>query len=71
VNAVAPGLTLSGPQQTGAITPAQLADRRGRRSFQRDQFPDDIVGTVVYLSCADSDFVTGQTINVDGGFNMH
>ena len=71
VNAITPGLTLSGPQQAGAITPAQVADRRSRRSIQRDQFPEDIVGTVVYLSCADSDFVTGQTINVDGGFNMH
>ena len=71
VNAITPGLTLSGPQQAGAITPQQLADRRGRRSFPRDQFPGDIVGTVTFLSSADSDFITGQTINVDGGQNMH
>ena len=71
VNAITPGLTLSGPQQAGAITPAQLADRRSRRSFQRDQFPEDIVGTVLFLASADSDFITGQTINVDGGSNMH
>jgi 3-oxoacyl-[acyl-carrier protein] reductase len=71
VNAITPGLTLSGPQQAGAITPAQLADRRSRRSFQRDQFPEDIVGTVLFLASADSDFITGQTINVDGGHNMH
>jgi len=71
VNAITPGLTLSGPQQAGAITPAQLADRRGRRCFQRDQFPEDLVGTVIFLAAADSDFMTGQTINVDGGSNMH
>ncbi len=71
VNAIAPGLTLSGPQQAGAITAAQLADRRSRRCFQRDQFPEDIVGTVLFLASADSDFITGQTINVDGGHNMH
>jgi len=71
VNAITPGLTLSGPQQAGAITPAQLADRRARRCFQRDQFPEDIVGSVVFLSSADSDFITGQTINVDGGLNMN
>lgn len=71
VNAIAPGLTLSGPQQAGAITAAQLADRRSRRSFQRDQLPEDIVGTVIFLASADSDFITGQTINVDGGQNMY
>ncbi len=63
--------TISGPQQAGVITPAQLADRRRHRCFQRDQFPEDLVGTLLFLSSADSDFLTGQTINVDGGSNMH
>jgi 3-oxoacyl-[acyl-carrier protein] reductase len=71
VNAITPGLTISGPQQAGVITPAQLADRRSRRCFQRDQFPEDLVGTVIFLSSADSDFITGQTINVDGGHNLY
>ncbi len=71
VNAITPGLTISGPQQEGVLTPEQLADRRKRRSFQRDQKPDDLVGTVVFLASDDSDFITGQTINVDGGANMY
>jgi len=71
VNAITPGLTLSGPRQAGVITDAQLADRRSRRSFKRDQFPEDLVGTVLFLASADSDFITGQTINVDGGLNMY
>ncbi len=71
VNAITPGLTISGPQQAGVITPAQLADRRSHRCFQRDQLPEDLLGTVMFLASADSDFVTGQTINVDGGSNMH
>jgi 3-oxoacyl-[acyl-carrier protein] reductase len=71
VNAITPGLTISGPQQEGVLTPEQLADRRRRRSFQRDQKPDDLVGTVIFLSSDDSDFITGQTINVDGGANMY
>lgn len=70
VNAITPGLTISGPQQEGVLTPEQLADRRRRRCFQRDQFPQDLVGTVIFLSSEDSDFITGQTINVDGGQNM-
>lgn len=71
VNAITPGLTISGPQQEGVLTPEQLADRRRRRCFQRDQFPQDLVGTVIFLSSEDSDFITGQTINVDGGQNMY
>jgi 3-oxoacyl-[acyl-carrier protein] reductase len=71
VNAVTPGLTLSGPQQRDVLTPEQLADRRRRRCFQRDQFPEDLVGTIVFLASDDGDFITGQTINVDGGASMH
>ena len=71
VNAITPGLTISGPQQEGVLTPEQLQDRRRRRSFQRDQYPQDLVGTMIFLCSADSDFITGQTINVDGGANMY
>jgi NAD(P)-dependent dehydrogenase (short-subunit alcohol dehydrogenase family) len=44
-----------------------LAPRRQARSFKRDQYPQDLVGAVVFLASAESDFITGQTINVDGG----
>jgi 3-oxoacyl-[acyl-carrier protein] reductase len=71
VNAITPGLTLSSPQQQAVLTPEQLQDRRKKRCFQRDQLPQDLVGTVIFLSSEDSDFITGQTINVDGGLNMH
>ena len=71
VNAITPGLTISSPQQEKALKPEQLEDRRRKRCFQRDQFPQDLVGTVIFLSSEDSDFITGQTINVDGGLNMH
>ncbi len=70
VNAITPGLTISGPQQEGVLTAEQLQDRRRRRAFQRDQYPQDLVGTMIFLCSADSDFITGQTINVDGGANM-
>ena len=71
VNAITPGLTISGPQQEGVLTAEQLQDRRRRRAFQRDQYPQDLVGTMIFLCSADSDFITGQTINVDGGANMY
>lgn len=71
VNAITPGLTISSPQQERVLTPEQRQDRRKKRCFQRDQLPQDLVGTVLFLSSEDSDFITGQTINVDGGLNMH
>jgi 3-oxoacyl-[acyl-carrier protein] reductase len=71
VNAIMPGLTISGSNQQGVMTAEQLADRRKRRCFQRDQVPQDLVGTVIFLASDDSDFMTGQSIGVDGGMNMH
>jgi 3-oxoacyl-[acyl-carrier protein] reductase len=71
VNSIMPGLTISGSNQEGVMTPEQLADRRKRRCFQRDQHPADLVGTVIFLSSDDSDFMTGQAISVDGGANMY
>jgi NAD(P)-dependent dehydrogenase (short-subunit alcohol dehydrogenase family) len=53
------------------MTAEQLADRRKRRCLQRDQYPQDLVGTVIFLCSDDSDFMTGQSISVDGGMNMH
>ncbi|MBL8550560.1 MAG: SDR family oxidoreductase [Hyphomonadaceae bacterium] len=37
------------------------------RAIARDMVPQDIVGTLLYLASEDSDFVTGQSVNVDGG----
>lgn len=71
VNAITPGLTISSEAQAGVMTPEQRENRRRSRAFQRDQYPEDLVGTVIFLSSDDSDFITGQTINVDGGHNMH
>ncbi len=37
------------------------------RCFKREQVPEDMVGTVVYLASSLSDFVTGQNVAVNGG----
>ena len=37
------------------------------RAISRDAYPDDLIGALIFLASADSDFVTGQTIAVDGG----
>jgi NAD(P)-dependent dehydrogenase (short-subunit alcohol dehydrogenase family) len=40
---------------------------RNTRAFKRDAYPEDLTGTLVFLASSDSDFITGQSIVVDGG----
>ena len=70
VNAVAPGMTLS-ETQIATSSANYAATRLGGRAIERAQVPEDLVGAVMFLSTSASDFMTGQTINVDGGKNMH
>ncbi len=72
VNCVAPGSTFS--DDTYAEEARAAAERRPQvdeRCIRALETPDDLVGTVAFLASHDSDFVTGQTIVVDGGFMMH
>ncbi len=41
------------------------------RTIQRDQLPEDVVGAVVFLASPAADFVTGQTMVIDGGQFFH
>jgi NAD(P)-dependent dehydrogenase (short-subunit alcohol dehydrogenase family) len=66
VNSIAPGLTVT--EGVRAIYPDSfIAAARASRSIARDEVPGDLEGTLVYLLSADSDFVTGQMIVVNGG----
>lgn len=72
VNTLAPGLTasentLANPAWQGAITANNIASR----AIKREMAPEDLCGTLVYLASAESDFVTGQVLVVDGGSVMH
>jgi NAD(P)-dependent dehydrogenase (short-subunit alcohol dehydrogenase family) len=40
-----------------------------RRAIKRDEYPEDLLGTLIYLCSSDSDFMTGQVLAVDGGTN--
>jgi 3-oxoacyl-[acyl-carrier protein] reductase len=70
VNAVTPGMTQS-ETQVASSSGNYLAARVAGRAIERVQVPADLVGAVMFLSSPASDFMTGQTINVDGGKVMH
>jgi 3-oxoacyl-[acyl-carrier protein] reductase len=66
VNVVTPGLTVT--QAVRDSFPAHILEaQRAGRAIARDEVPQDLVGPVAFLASPDADFVTGQTINVDGG----
>jgi NAD(P)-dependent dehydrogenase (short-subunit alcohol dehydrogenase family) len=68
VNCIAPGLTES---ENLGIRGGRAEATVNSRAFKRPQIPEDIVGTLIFLASPDSDFITGQTIVVDGGSVMH
>jgi NAD(P)-dependent dehydrogenase (short-subunit alcohol dehydrogenase family) len=69
VNTLAPGFTLS--DTVMQENPGHVATARDRaiqsRSLRRDEHPQDLLGALVFLASSDSDFITGQTLAVDGG----
>jgi NAD(P)-dependent dehydrogenase (short-subunit alcohol dehydrogenase family) len=68
VNTLAPGLVMSETLvASGSHDEALQARVVASRAFKRDQMPPDLLGALIFLSSAESDFVTGQTIAVDGG----
>ena len=70
VNAITPGPVYTEvPRET--VTPEQREAMVRAQSLKRAAAPQDLEGTVVFLCSDDAAFVTGQTINVDGGLNFH
>ena len=68
VNSLSPGYILSdtGLENTTHVEEERIPVRNSR-AFKRDGYPEDLLGTLVFLASSDSDFVTGQSIVVDGG----
>jgi NAD(P)-dependent dehydrogenase (short-subunit alcohol dehydrogenase family) len=68
VNCIAPGLTMTDQIRSkgdfaGAAYDASIASR----AIKREQVPSDLAGAMLFLASSLSDFITGQTIVVDGG----
>ena len=69
VNCLAPGNTLSEENPTEQMVKFRESSV-GLRSIRRIQVPQDVVGAMLFLASPLSDFITGQTINVDGGISF-
>lgn len=70
VNAITPG-AIETEDERLAATPEQIAEVYELQAVKRRVQPRDIARTAVFLVSADADLITGQTINVDGGWAMH
>jgi NAD(P)-dependent dehydrogenase (short-subunit alcohol dehydrogenase family) len=72
VNCVAPGFTMSqGVEEHPEVVEALRDVSVAARTLQRDQLPEDVVGAVVFLCTSAADFITGQTMVIDGGQYFH
>jgi len=68
VNNLAPGLTLSDSIQQNEDHLAMAAQKViASRALKRHGYPEDLTGALIFLASDASDFVTGQTLVIDGG----
>ena len=52
------------------VDPKYETIRARQHSFKRSQVEEDLVGAVLFPSSSERDFMTGQLMNVDGGFHF-
>jgi NAD(P)-dependent dehydrogenase (short-subunit alcohol dehydrogenase family) len=69
VNALAPGFTDTASSRT--ITDDIDAYDTRQTPLGRLEKPEDLMGAMIFFASDESDFITGQTLVVDGGRYMH
>jgi 3-oxoacyl-[acyl-carrier protein] reductase len=70
VNAITPGSTQTEVERATISAEARQAMAQ-QTALRRVQTPEDLIGAVLFLASAASDFITGQAINIDGGLAFH
>ena len=71
-NCLAPGLTMSPNVQANADWAGKIAEANiASRCIKREAVPEDLTGALIFLAGPDSDFISGQTVVVDGGSVTH
>ena len=73
VNAIAPGFTLSDAQLelTKDAQDWYVVNRNKQALKERNEIPEDLAGPAFFLASEDSDFMSCQTLLVDGGLSPH
>lgn len=71
VNAISPGLTNTTTAASTTGADGGFERVRALQCVPRTEQPDDLVSTLLYVCDKGSGFLTGQTINVDGGSAKH
>lgn len=66
-NCVCPGIILSEMGKINLDDPVLREEWRQKIAMKRLGNPEDVIGTVAFFASDDSAYVTGQTLNVDGG----
>ena len=67
VNTLSPGLILSDSVLENDHHEAFYEPVVRSRALKRHGHPEDLIGALIFLASSESDFVTGQTLAVDGG----
>ena len=70
-NTIAPGGIMTDAVLAQETVRAHIAKGTGTRAIKREQIPEDVVGACIFLASAESDFITGQVLTVDGGSAMN
>jgi len=66
VNSILPGATFTEIERK-TVTPEQKQRIVAMQCVARPETPDDLVGTALFLASDNAAFITGQSINLDGG----
>jgi 3-oxoacyl-[acyl-carrier protein] reductase len=70
INCITPG-AIKTAAEASVVTDEQAREFVSHQSLQRRIMPLDVARVCMFLSCELSDGMTGQTLNVDGGWVMH
>lgn len=71
VNAVCPGVIATDMGRTHIEDPETLRKVLEKTAMGRVGNPEDVVGAVAFFASDDASFITGQSLNVDGGIIFH
>ena len=69
VNAIAPGLIIT-PGVTSGLDKKGIESTVGMVPLKRAGQPEDIADAAVFLASSGADYITGETIAVDGGWTV-